>query len=86
MKIFAGNWLTVFWLLLGSFAAISTADARIDASVDRSDIAMGETLRLTVTANEDELPDNIDLTQLETSFDILQRSSATTRLYNKPPA
>ena len=60
MKIFAGNWLTVFWLLLGSFAAISTADARIDASVDRSDIAMGETLRLTVTANEDELPDNID--------------------------
>jgi len=77
MKIFAGNWLTVFWLLLGSFAAISTADARIDASVDRSDIAMGETLRLTVTANEDELPDNIDLTQLETSFDILQRSSAT---------
>ena len=51
--------------------------ARITAEVDRTDIAMGETLRLTLTADAGERPDQISLDPLEIDFEILQRSSST---------
>ena len=51
--------------------------ARITAEVDRTNIAMGETLRLTLTADAGERPDQISLDQLEIDFEILQRSSST---------
>jgi len=66
-----GLW-TALLLLLSMPAA-----ARITAEVDRSDIAMGETLRLTLTADAGERPDQINLDQLEVDFEILQRSSST---------
>ena len=77
MKIFAGKWPAWVVLVVAIFTAASNAQARVTATVDRTDIAMGETLRLTLTANEAERPDEIDLSQLTKDFDILQRSSAT---------
>jgi len=81
MKIFAGkHWallaltqLLAGLLLLGS----AQASARISVEADRVDIAMGETLRLTITADAGEQPDDLDLAALERDFEILQRSSAT---------
>ena len=77
MKIFAGKWPAWVVLVIAIFTAASNAQARVTATVDRTDIAMGETLRLTLTADEAERPDEIDLSQLTKDFDILQRSSAT---------
>ena len=81
MKIFAGkHWalllltqLLTGFLLLGS----AQASARISVEADRVEIAMGETLRLTITADAGEQPDDLDLAALERDFEILQRSSAT---------
>ena len=77
MKIFAGKLKLWALMLVCLWAVVGTVDARITVEADRTDIAMGETLRLTLTANEGERPDEIDLTQLERDFEILQRSSAT---------
>ena len=78
MKIFAGKWPA--WVVLGHrhfSLPRPMRKQRVTATVDRTDIAMGETLRLTLTADEAERPDEIDLSQLTKDFDILQRSSAT---------
>ncbi|MDG1064791.1 MAG: BatD family protein [Luminiphilus sp.] len=64
--------MTALFLLISMPVA-----ARITAEVDRTDIAMGETLRLTLTADAGERPDQISLEQLEIDFEILQRSSST---------
>ena len=68
-----GLWL---WSALCLLLSIPTT-ARITAEVDRTNIAMGETLRLTLTADAGERPDQISLDQLEIDFEILQRSSST---------
>jgi hypothetical protein len=66
------------WLWSALFVLLSMpATARITAEVDRTNIAMGETLRLTLTADAGERPDQISLEQLEIDFEILQRSSST---------
>ncbi|MEE4202827.1 MAG: BatD family protein [Halieaceae bacterium] len=82
MKTFAGKLLTslgVVALLLWATAA----SARLTAEVDRSDIAMGETLRLILTGDAGERPDEVDLRELERDFEILKSSSATSaRLVN----
>lgn len=77
MKTFAGKQplMALFFLCLWVLAG--AVNARVTTEVDRTDIAMGETLRLTLTANEGERLDEIDLSQLERDFEILQRSSAT---------
>ena len=68
-----GLWL---WSALCLLLSMPTT-ARIIAEVDRTNIAMGETLRLTLTADAGERPDQISLDQLEIDFEILQRSSST---------
>jgi hypothetical protein len=77
MKMYAGKsrglWL---WSALCLLLSMPTT-ARITAEVDRTNIAMGETLRLTLTADAGERPDQISLDQLEIDFEILQRSSST---------
>jgi len=62
-------------LLLASYTSV--AFARVTAEVDRSEIAMGETLRLTLRGDAGERPDSIDIDALRTDFEILQRSSST---------
>ena len=64
------------WIVLLLLLSMPVA-ARITAEVDRTDIAMGETLRLTLTADAGERPDQISLDPLEIDFEILQRSSST---------
>lgn len=49
----------------------------LSASVDRREIALGETLRLTLMGNAGEQPAEIDLTPLNRDWEILSRSSAT---------
>ena len=79
MKMYAGKSMRLSFcaalLLLLSLSL--PASARITAEVDRTDIAMGETLRLTLTADAGERPDQINLDQLEVDFEIVQRSSST---------
>lgn len=77
MKTFAGRQPLIALLFLYLWVLAGAVDARVTADVDRTDIALGETLRLTLTANEGERPDDIDLSRLEQDFEILQRSSAT---------
>lgn len=74
---FAGSVATAcLWLLIAVLPA-TMSHARITAEVDRNDVALGETLRLTLRADAGEQPDELDLSSLERDFDILQRSSAT---------
>ncbi|EED35757.1 hypothetical protein NOR51B_1704 [Luminiphilus syltensis NOR5-1B] len=52
-------------------------DARLSAEVDRREVALGETLRLTLRGDDGEDPDDVDLTPLSANFVLLQRSSST---------
>ena len=77
MKMYAGKSSRLsLWIVLLLLLSMPVA-ARITAEVDRTDIAMGETLRLTLTADAGERPDQISLDPLEIDFEILQRSSST---------
>jgi hypothetical protein len=51
--------------------------ADLSATADRRDIALGETLRLTLLGDAGEQPSEIDLTPLNRDWEILSRSSAT---------
>lgn len=76
MTTFAGSsWFVMVCLFL--ILLTSEALARVTTEVDRNDMALGETLRLTITADAGERPDQIDLSGIDRDFDILQRSSAT---------
>lgn len=55
----------------------AVAQADITASLDRERVAMGDTLRLTITATDNEDLGNIDLRPLAKNFEILQRSSSS---------
>lgn len=55
----------------------SQALAEVTAAVDRNVMAMGETLRLTITATEGENTKEADLRPLLANFDILQRASSS---------
>jgi hypothetical protein len=80
MNRFAGKkfapsiWLCVFLPLL---VCPIVSLAELTASVDRREIAMGETLRLTLMGDAGEQPAEIDLTPLGNDWEILSRSSAT---------
>ena len=77
MKMYVGKSSCLsLWTALLLLLSLPVA-ARITAEVDRTDIAMGETLRLTLTADAGERPDQISLEKLEIDFEILQRSSST---------
>ncbi len=54
----------------------ATARAEVSVAVDRNQIAIGDTLRLTITATEDdEELSSADLGPLERDFEVLQRST-----------
>ena len=65
-------------LLLSAFIFASNfALAELTASVDRDRVSMGDTLRLTVTATQNERIGNLDPRPLLNDFEILQRSSSS---------
>lgn len=65
MKMYAGKSSRLsLWIVLLLLLSMPVA-ARITAEVDRTDIAMGETLRLTLRADAGERPDQISLDPLE---------------------
>jgi len=73
----AGNRNISLWLLLYALLWTQCALAELSATVDRREIAMGETLRLTLLGDAGEQPAEIDLTPLSRDWEILSRSSAT---------
>ena len=76
MNRFVGR--TSRWLLAAPALLCSAlALAELSATVDRREIAMGETLRLTLLGDAGEQPAEIDLTPLSRDWEILSRSSAT---------
>ena len=79
MKAIGKAWLAAVLLVL----SCSTALAEVTATVDRDQVAMGDTLRLTISANDGEDVDGVDLRPLLINFDIQQRStSSSTRIVN----
>ena len=61
---------------LALLLACSTALAVVDATLDRTRVALGDTLRLTVSATEDDEDlSSIDLATLQRDFEVLQRST-----------
>jgi hypothetical protein len=65
--------LLILLTIVGSFGA----RAELTASVDRDRVAMGDILRLTISATANEAINNVDLRPLLQDFDILQRSSSS---------
>ena len=62
---------------------IQTAQAAVQAEIDRQNVTLGDTLRLTITATEDEEISDTDLRPLLVDFEILQRStSSSTSIVN----
>ena len=66
-------WSVIAATLLWSAATM----ANLSATADRREIALGETLRLTLLGDAGEQPSEIDLTPLNRDWEILSRSSAT---------
>jgi hypothetical protein len=64
-------------LLLMLLMQVPAAYAGVSATVDRRNIAMGETLMLVIASDAAEDPAATDLSPLERDFDILQRSSSS---------
>lgn len=71
-----GNSLTAAVIIALALIA-NTALAAVTASVDRNRVALGDTLRLTITATDDEDLDAGQLQVLQNDFDILQRSTSS---------
>jgi len=63
-------------LLLLTFGS-TASQAAVNASLDRDRVAMGDTMRLTITATENEEISNTDLRPLLADFEILQRSTSS---------
>ena len=72
----------LFCTLLMTLVAFASR-AEVTASIDRQNVALGDTLRLTITATEDEEISDADLRPLLVDFEILQRStSSSTSIVN----
>ncbi len=71
-----GNLLAVLALLLVILGGTIT-QAAVTASLDRDRVSLGDTLRLTITATEDEELNDADLRALLNDFEILQRSTSS---------
>ena len=70
-------------LMLVALLLSSVAEAALHASLDRYRIAMGDTVRLTLSSDDDRDPGDADLSALEEHFEILQRStSLNTQIIN----
>ena len=68
-------------LIVATLLFPGLALAELSATVDRREVAMGETLRLTLLGDAGEQPAEIDLTPLARDWEILSRSSATNARY-----
>jgi hypothetical protein len=64
------------WLLL-LLCLASTSQAAIVASLDRDSVALGDVLRLTITADGDEELSELDLRPLQSDFEVIQRSTSS---------
>ena len=73
----AGKSLQLCLLLLCTVTIPLVAWGAIITEVDRTEVALGETLRLTIRADAGEQPNELDLSGIERDFEILQRSSST---------
>ncbi len=71
-----GKTLAILALLVVTMGG-TVALAAVSASLDRNRVSLGDTLRLTVTATEDEELDDADLRVLLDDFEILQRSTSS---------
>lgn len=71
-----GRVLAIAALLVATLAANSALGA-VSVSVDRNRIAFGDTLRLTITASDNEDITDGELQPLQQDFDILQRSTSS---------
>lgn len=70
-------------LILLALLLSSAVEAALHASLDRYRIAMGDTVRLTLSSDDDRDPGDADLSALEEHFEILQRStSVNTQIIN----
>lgn len=69
-----GSTLAVLVLLLVTLGG-TVALGAVTASLDRDRVSLGDTLRLTITATEDEELNDADLRALLDDFEILQRST-----------
>ncbi|MEZ5501363.1 MAG: BatD family protein [Halioglobus sp.] len=65
--------LVTVWLALAGTVAL----AAVTTSLDRDSVALGDTLRLTITTTEDEEVDDRALRPLQADFEILQRSTSS---------
>jgi len=73
------RWLMLVLTLLAGGQAL----ADVTASLDRDQVAIGDTLQLTISADGNENINNIDLRPLLKDFEILRRStSSSTRIVN----
>ncbi len=69
--------------LVATVLASAAAQAEVTATLDRQKVALGDSVRLIVTATQGEDLEQVDLTPLEVDFDILQRTSTSnTRIIN----
>jgi len=69
--------LCIFFLAI----AASVSLAAVSASLDRQRAAQGDTLRLTITATDNEDLEQLDLRPLTRDFEILQRSNSSKTSY-----
>lgn len=74
---YGGKTLQPILLVLGLFLLPFNAWSAITTEVDRTEVALGETLRLTIRSDAGEQPNDLDLSGIERDFEILQRSSST---------
>ena len=72
-----GNTLTRLAFLMIALGATSSAMGAVTAKLDRNNVALGDTLQLTITASESEQLNDLDLQPLLADFEILQRSSSS---------
>lgn len=71
-----GNRMAAVVILLLAMGA-NLAHSAVTATVDRNLVALGDTVRLTITANDDEDIDEGKLRTLQNDFDILRRSTSS---------
>jgi len=68
-------------LLVASILFTGTAFATVKAEVDRTRVSLGDTLRLTLSASNNEELTGIDLRELDKQFDVLSRSTSSQSRY-----
>ena len=66
-----------FWILLLVVFAAARSQAALEVAVDRQEVALGDSIRLVITATADEDLDALDLRRLLADFEILQRSATS---------